>query len=349
MLLLIQRHNKGGNDMANKWLDKGLKAVQKGVKDFGESVAPQIGKGVMDAAGNAGEIVAKGTKAVTSVGKNATDAVMNQLDVNHDGTVDIADIITLGLKTPGVRVDREEFLRKEFKIHYSEETVAQAIEKTPAIAGIPADDIDKIADDVIQYERYFVSGISAALGTPGGAAMAATIPADIIQYYGYMLRTAQKLMYLYGFPQIVTDEEETQIDSATMNLLIIAMGVMFGVAGANNAIKAMAKALGNGVQKQLMKQALTKGTVFPIVKGVAKWFGVRMTKEIFTGFFKKAIPVVGGVIGGGITYASFKPCCDRLKDNLKDTKLSNLNHEENEEETEIYDAIVTEVDETDEE
>ena len=274
---------------------------------------------------------------------------MNQLDVNHDGTVDIADIITLGLKTPGVRVDREEFLRKEFKIHYSEETVAQAIEKTPAIAGIPADDIDKIADDVIQYERYFVSGISAALGTPGGAAMAATIPADIIQYYGYMLRTAQKLMYLYGFPQIVTDEEETQIDSATMNLLIIAMGVMFGVAGANNAIKAMAKALGTGVQKQLMKQALTKGTVYPIVKGVAKWFGVRMTKEIFTGFFKKAIPVVGGVVGGGITYASFKPCCDRLKDNLKDTKLSNLNHEENEEETEIYDAIVTEVDETDEE
>ena len=34
---------------------------------------------------------------------------------------------------------------------------------------------------------------------------------------------------------------------------------------------------------------------------------------------------------------------------MKDTKLSNLNHEENEEETEIYDAIVTEVDETDEE
>lgn len=334
--------------MAKKWLDKGLKAVQKGVKDFGENVAPQIGKGVKDAAGNAGEIVTKGTKAVTSVGKNATDAVMNQLDVNHDGTVDIADVITLGLKTPGVCVNREEFLRKEFKIHYSEEMVAQAIEKTPAIAGIPSDDIDKIADDVIQYERYFVSGISAALGTPGGAAMAATIPVDIIQYYGYMLRTAQKLMYLYGFPQIVTDEEETQIDSATMNLLIIAMGVMFGVAGANNAIKAMAKALGTGVQKQLMKQALTKGTVYPIVKGVAKWFGVRMTKEIFTGFFKKAIPVVGGVVGGGITYASFKPCCDRLKDNLKDTKLSNLNHEEDEEETEIYDAIVTEVDETEE-
>jgi len=40
-----------------------------------------------------------------------------------------------------------------------------------------------------------------------------------------------------------------------------------------------------------------------------KWFGVKMTKEVFAGFFKKAIPVVGGVIGGGITFLAFKPCC----------------------------------------
>ena len=207
------------------------------------------------------------------------------------------------------------------------------------------EDIDKIADAVIQYERYFVSGISTALGAPGGAAMVATIPADIIQYYGYMLRAAQKLMYLYGFPQIVSEDDETQIDSATMNLLVVAMGVMFGVAGANNAVKAMAKALGNGVEKQLMRRALTKGTIYPIVKSIAKWFGVRKTKEVFSGFFKKAIPVVGGVIGGGITYVSFKPCCERLKESLKDTKLSNANHKETKEESAIYGAIVQEIEE----
>jgi len=59
---------------------------------------------------------------------------------------------------------------------------------------------------------------------------------------------------------------------------------MYEVAGANNALKAVAKALGSGVQKQLMKKALTKRTVYPIVKSVAKWFGVKMTKEIFTVF-----------------------------------------------------------------
>ena len=108
-----------------------------------------------------------------------------------------------------------------------------------------------------------------------------------------------------------------------MKTLIICFGVMNGVAGANNALKVMAKALGTGVEKQLLKKALTKGTLYPIVKSVSKWFGVKMTKEVFAGFFKKAIPVLGGILGGGLTFISFKPCCDKLQESLRDTILSN--------------------------
>ena len=190
----------------------------------------------------------------------------------------------------------------------------------------------------IQYERVCVSGISAALGMPGGVAMAATIPADIAQYYGYMLRATQKLMYLYGFTQIDVEGNGQVFDSETMNLLILCMGVMYGVVGANNALKAVAKALGTGVEKQLLRRALTKGTIYPIVKSVSKWFGVRMTKQIFAGVFKKAIPVVGGVLGGGITYLSFKPCCDKLKASLQNTILSNPDYQNSETE----DAILAE-------
>lgn len=78
-----------------------------------------------------------------------------------------------------------------------------------------------------------------------------------------------------------------------------------------------------GGEKQLVKKALTKGTIYPIVKSISKWFGVKMTKEVFAGFFKKAIPLVGGVVGGGLTYATFKPCCVKLKTVLEDTYLSN--------------------------
>jgi hypothetical protein len=113
------------------------------------------------------------------------------------------------------------------------------------------------------------------------------------------------------------------------------MGVMYGAVGANNALKAIAKALASGVEKQLLRKALTKGTIYPIVKSVAKWFSVKMTKEVFAGFFKKAIPVVGGVIGGGITYLSFKPCCDKLKASLQNTMLSNPDYNSTKEEDDI--------------
>ena len=59
-----------------------------------------------------------------------------------------------------------------------------------------------------------------------------------------------------------------------------------------------------------------------MVKKIAKVFGVKMTKSLFAGVAKKAIPVVGGAVSGGITFFAFKPCCNRLKKVLEDTRLS---------------------------
>lgn len=269
----------------------------------------------------------------------AKDSIVKALDQNGNGEIDIEDIITLAFKTPGVHVTRANFLQKELYKNHPQAVIDKAIATTPAQAGISSDEIDNIADEVINYERNCVSGISAALGAPGGWAMAATIPADIVQYYGYTLRATQKLLYLYGFPEVDSDEEGIRLDSQTINQLILCLGVMNGVAGANNAIKGMAKALAVGVEKKLLNAALTKGTFYPLVKEIAKWFGIKMTKFIFAGFFKKAIPVVGGIVGGGITFFSFKPCCYRLKAALQDTMLSNPNHKSTSEENSFINSI----------
>ncbi len=271
----------------------------------------------------------------TAVGK-ATEA----LDANNDGTVDIQDIIILTIKLPGVHITRESFLRKELFKNYPPEVIDDAVARTPALAGISEADIDRIADEVIKFERNCVSGISAALGVPGGAAMAATIPADVVQYYGYTLRAIQKLLYLYGFPEIDSDGEGISLDSETINRIVVCLGVMNGVAGANNAVKALAKALSVGVEKKLIAAALTKGTLYPILKSTLKWFGVKLTKEIFAKTVKNAIPVVGGIVGGGITFLSFKPCCMRLKDVLTDTMLSNPAHISSAEEEHVFSHIV---------
>ena len=278
--------------------------------------------------------------ALVKVKDSTVSKATEALDANGDGTIDIQDVIILAVKTPGVHVARDSFLRKELYKNHPAEVIEDAIARTPALAGISAEEIDKIADEVIKFERNCVSGISAALGMPGGAAMAATIPADIVQYYGYTLRAIQKLLYLYGFPEIDTDEEGIFLDSETINRIIICLGVMNGVAGANNGIKALAKALAKGVEKKLLSAALMKGSFYPILKSTLKWFGVNLTKQIFAKSVKNAIPVVGGIVGGGITFVAFKPCCLRLKDALTDTLLSNPDHVSSTEENHIYSHII---------
>ncbi len=291
-----------------------------------KGIADDLGKTASAAVESVGKAAAGAAEKTKAVASKSQTAILNAVDQNGNGEIDIEDVIIMGLKVPGIRIDRANFLQKELQKNFPQEVIDDAIAYNPLHAKIPAKEIDKIADEVIKFERACVSGISTALGMPGGIAIAATIPADIAQYYGYMLRATQKLMYLYGFPAIDTEEKGQTFDSETMNILIICMGVMYGAAGANNALKAMAKAFANGVEKQLLRKALTKGTIYPIVKNVAKWFSVKMTKEVFAGFFKKAIPVVGGVIGGGITFLSFKPCCDKLKASLQNTMLSNADY-----------------------
>lgn len=272
----------------------------------------------------------------------AKDKIVSAVDVNGNGEIDIVDIIVAAFKTPGVHINREKFLRKELFKNHTPEEIDKAIATTPALAGIKPEEIDALANETINFERAFVSGISAALGAPGGWAIAATVPADLIQYYGYTLRAAQKMLYLYGFPDIDMDSQDgLQLDSATINQLILCLGIMNGAAGANNAIKAIAKALANGVEKQLLKMALAKGALYPFLKSFLKWFGINLTKKIFASSVKNAIPVVGGLVGGGLTFAMFKPCCNRLKNVLSDTLLSNPKHTSTAEENEIYEDIKT--------
>ena len=194
-------------------------------------------------------------------------------------------------------------------------------------ANVAQTEIDKMANDAINFERVCASGISAALSAPGGFAGIAAIPVDLTQYYAYLLRMAQKLLYLYGFPQIDTEEKGEKFDDGTMNTLILCFGVMYGVAGANKALLALARGLGNGLSKKFMKAAVTKGTVYPVLKKVAGVFGARLNKQITSKAIQNSVPVAGAVIGGGITFFSFKSCGEKLKKTLRDTYLSNPDYQ----------------------
>lgn len=249
--------------------------------------------------------------------------ILKRFDVTGNGKVGIEDIIIMALRTPGIVIDREEFLRRRLRKSFPAEIVDKAIETSPYHAGIPKTDIDKFADKVINYESSLVSGISAALSTPNVMFLPATIPADILQYYSYILRTTQKLLYLYGFPQIKVKEKDGRFDEETMNILIICLGVMNDVAESNNALNNLAKTIEVSVEKRVINKTLTSEDMYPVIKRVVRYFGVRITKRTLNRTVASAMPLIGGVIGGSMTYSSFKKCCYKLKKSLGETHLCN--------------------------
>ena len=113
---------------------------------------------------------------------SSKEKVITTLDSNGDGNIDINDIIILSLKTPGIKINREKFLRKELSKNYSQDVINKAVKDSPAKANIDVKEIDIITDNVIKYERNCVSGISAVLGTPGGVGMIATMPSILWLY-----------------------------------------------------------------------------------------------------------------------------------------------------------------------
>jgi hypothetical protein len=228
----------------------------------------------------------------------------------------------LALKTasslPMVHINRETFLYKELIKYYPKEQVEVAIQNNPAYAGIPVSVINKITKNCINYETNKVSSISFAAGLPGGFAMAGTIPADVAQYFGHVLRILQKLVYLYGWEELIGDDGS--FDDETTNMLTLFVGVMFGVNGATTTITKLSASAAQKATKSIASKALTKGTIYPIVKKIAQVLGVKMTKDTFAKGVSKAIPVIGGIASGGLTYVTYKPMAYKLKNHLETLK-----------------------------
>ncbi|MCA2201031.1 EcsC family protein [Streptomyces sp. SMS_SU21] len=228
-------------------------------------------------------------------------------------------VLVAAAKLPGVRINRETYLRKALARHCPEEQIKQAIEETPAAAGIPLDILEKAANDSIKYETAKVSAASAAAGLPGLLFLPATVPADLAQYMGHMLRISQKLAYLYSWPDLFSGDD---MDDATEGVLTLFVGVMFGAHTATTAIGKVAEEMSKHVAKSLPKKALTKGIIYPLVKKIAGHLGKEMTKQTFARTVSKAVPVVGAVVSGGLTFATFRPMAKKLKNHLAELDMT---------------------------
>jgi len=230
-------------------------------------------------------------------------------------------IIANAIKIPGVKVDREKFLSETLL----EETdnIQLVIDKGPVAAGIDQHKLKKIAEKLIIDRTAKSSITSFAMGIPGGLAMSATIPADILQFYGMTLKIAQELTYLYGAKDLW---ENGQVNEELVrNQLILYCGVMFGVSGAAAGVRLLSSQIAKTALKKIPQKALTKTFWYPFIKQIGKAIGVKVTKKTLANGVTKVIPVIGGVISGTITFVSMKPMAERL---LTQLEKSNFNYTE---------------------
>ncbi len=236
--------------------------------------------------------------------------------------ISLENLISTAIQIPGVKVNREDFLREQFK-SVSSDTLNAIIEKGPVEANISRAELKKIAHKILTKRTSFSTAASFAAGIPGGFAMAATIPGDMLQFYGVALGMAQELAYLYGEPDLwnngMPDTEKVK------NQLILYCGVMLGASGASQTVRVLSSSLAKQALKKLPQKALTKTFYYPIVKSIAKAFGAKMTKEVFAKGVSKAVPIIGGVVSGGITLATMIPMGNRLIATLDEAHFSYSN------------------------
>ena len=251
----------------------------------------------------------------------------------------LTDMITTAIQLPGVKVNREEFLRVQFKKE-SLENLTRIIEVGPVRAGYDRAIIRKMAQKTVNDRTVFSTAASFATGLPGGLTMAAAIPADLMQFYAVALRLAQELAYLYGEPDLWNGERPD--DDRITNQLILYCGVMLGASGAAQAVRVLSSSLAKQMLKKIPQKALTKTFYYPIVKSIVKAFGGKMTKNVLAKGVSKAVPIIGGVVSGGITFATMRPMGMRLVDTLDEAHFDYSHSEFEEDWNDIVEVCETE-------
>src|SRR5437016_7576005 len=237
------------------------------------------------------------------------------------GTEDVWNsVLRTALLLPGVKVDRQVFLRRALSKHVTEKVLQSAIDTSPAKAGVSKNTIRRIATANIKWHRAGVSSVSFASGLPGGWWIAGTVPADLTQFFWHSLVILQKLAYLYGWPELFS--EDSELDDETLLILTVFVGVMLGAESAAKVLGDIAERAAAQVIKRLPREALTKWGLYRLAREVAEWIGIKLTKDSFARVLSKLVPILGGLISGTITWIAFTLMTNRLAIHLESLPLA---------------------------
>lgn len=211
-------------------------------------------------------------------------------------------------RLPMVRVDREAFLRKEFA---ASPHLAEIIANGPH-AVFTSDALEERARALVRNATVKTSAVSFATGLPSNPlVMVPAGAADVASFFGFAINLAQQIAYLFGEDELF-DGATDEIDEAAKIRIIAYLGVMFGAAGASVLISKVSQQAGATMGKKFAAQALTKTTWYPLLKKTGAMIGQTVTKKTVEKSITKFVPVIGGFVSAGVTFATFRPMGYRL-------------------------------------
>src|SRR5882724_3416857 len=231
-------------------------------------------------------------------------------------------VLRTALLLPGAKVDRKAFLQRALSKHVTEKVLQSAIDTSPAKAGVSKNTVRRIATASIKWHRAGVSSVSFASGLPGGWWIAGTVPADLTQLFWHSFVMLQKLAYLYGWPELFSEDSELELDDETLLILTVFVGVMLGAESAAKVLGDIAERAATQALKRLPGETLTKWGLYRLAREVAKWIGIKLTEDSFARYVSRIIPILGGIISGTVTWISFSLMTSRLAAHLKSLPLA---------------------------
>lgn len=223
------------------------------------------------------------------------------------------------MSSPGGTVERATYLRHELREYCSDRQITLAIEFRPALADVPSDVIDRLADKAIRSHYKSAGATSLKQAIPGIDLLPLNLTSDDSQILYNAVVMSQKPAYLYGMPDFLKDGLANEETYKHVAILVYSM---FGVENASKVLNLISKRFAQEVRRRLPRLALTKTSYYPVVKKSLRWVGIGVTKVKFAVGIAIAIQVVVATASATATTLSFRGMARKLKNHLRELEFA---------------------------
>lgn len=216
-----------------------------------------------------------------------------------------------GLKIPFVKIDREKFLKRKFWRKTTPIEYQKVLSDGP-LAVFSLAEMKKITKREVRLHAIWVGALSFLLAIPSsGVLMWVAIALDFVQFQLFVFVALQKLLYLFGCKTILRENEN--FDKSADWVLLLISTVMIAKSQVIRAAKsAMGMAVKQGIQRFTVRM-ISKLMLLNVMKQVAKWMGVIVTRDMIAQSAEYVIPFLCALVSGVISLWLFFPMMRRLR------------------------------------